>query len=907
MNKKRYWFHLIEKNKSSFWKNKKIISNWKDLKKSSKHFISIMAPPNITGELHLGHALNFFIQDALLRLKKLKGYDIFCLPGFDHAGIATQLKIFNLIKEKEKINFWEINEEKFKKYIDQWKEENKARIREQWKKLGLLIDYQNEIFTLDQKVKILVKKTFINLYQKGLIYRDYKIVNWDVKLKTAISDIEVYHEEKKTKLYFCKYYFAQNNQSYLNVATTRPETIFVDAALVVNPNDKRYQKYINQKVINPLTKKEIPIISNQYVDINFGTGVMKCTPAHDENDYLISQENNLEIKYCLDIDGSMTKEAGKYYKTDRFLCRKKVIEELKAKDLIYEEDYQTKIAFSRRTKTIIEPYLSKQWFLKTNYLADLFKNLQKNKKEKIIFYPSHFQEKIFQWIKKGNDWCISRQIFWGHAIPAWYHKSKDEVYVSLNPPKNINEWYESKEVLDTWFSSSLWPLIPFIEEKEETIKKFYPPDLLVTAYDIIYFWVARMIFSSLFYWKKKPFKNVIIHGIIRDKNGKKMSKSLNNGINPETIIQKYGVDTLRCYLLTNSNSEYDFSLKEEELKITSNFINKIWNTYLYIESKIKSNVILKIKNLKPTNLFSKWIIDQFNLNLKKWKKILEKNNWMHFYFEFKAFFPHAFCDYYLEWTKIIFNNQNEVEKNWSNILIETKQTLLIIFRNIISILHPLIPFLTEEIYQKLYKKEESILKEKFPEIINIKFEKEDLLAIEIFREVLSIIKKIKKEINFSKEKEIKIFLIDHLFKIKKQLKEINFWLKKIINCEITIKKEIDKERKKNLFNSKIKNENFYYQIDLEAKELNKYWKKEIDFLEKKINKSEMILNNQLFLKNEEVDLFETIIKKKINIKTKSEKKKIEKKAIEKILFLIKERKRLLNLKSKIKFLKENNS
>ncbi|AME12539.1 valyl-tRNA synthetase [Mycoplasma mycoides subsp. mycoides] len=549
--------HLqVEKDKYQYWLDKNLFKA--DINSNKPKFSIILPPPNVTGKLHIGHAWDTSLQDAIIRFKKLTGYDTLFLPGMDHSGISTQVKVEAKLKQQG-IDKNKLGREKFLLEAWKWKEEYANIIRKQWAKLGLSLDYSTEKFTLDEDINQIVKEIFVKFYNDQIIYKDKQIVNWDPEQKTAISNVEVIYKETQSKMYYFKYILEDSNE-YLTVATTRPETMFADQCLVVNPNDSRYQKYINKKVINPVNKQVIPIISDEYVDIEFGTGVMKCTPAHDLNDYHLGIKHNLKMPICLNIDGSVNQLGGKYQGLDRFVARKKIIKNAIKEDLfVKEEDIINQVGFSERSNAIVEPYLSDQWFVKMDKFKNMVIDLQ-NSDNKINFYPNRFSDVLNRWMTDAHDWCISRQLWWGHQIPCWYHKKTNEMYVGINPPSDIENWTQDQDVLDTWFSSGLWAFSTLLNNKgleSEYFKNYFPTSVLVTGYDIIFFWVARMIFQTLEYTKQIPFKDVLIHGLVRDESNRKMSKSLGNGIDPMDVINNNGCDSLRLFLLTNSTPGQD--------------------------------------------------------------------------------------------------------------------------------------------------------------------------------------------------------------------------------------------------------------------------------------------------------------------------------------------------------------
>ena len=543
-------------------------------KAKDNFFTIVFPPPNVTGKLHIGHAWNCSVQDFLIKYNNLKGKNSLLLTGMDHAGIATQTKYEAFLRENNKFNINEKRETNLKN-LHEWVKDTASIIRNQWKGLGMSLDYERERFTLDEKSNEAVNYAFVKLYEKGIIYRGLKLVNWDVKLQTAISNIEAIKKEIDSKMYYIKYYYESNKKEYLTIATTRPETIFVDECIFVNPRDNRYKNKINQKVLNPLTSKAIPILIDDYVDKNFGTGAMKCTPAHDFNDYELGIKHKLNIESCINLDGKMNDKANQFKGMDRLEARIKVAQYLKDKGLLVKiEDIKSVVEHSERTNEIVEPLLSEQWFIKMDEYAKRIIKWQKSNKA-TVFHPKKFDKMLNNWLVNVHDWCISRQLWWGHQIPAWYHKKTGKIYVGLKPPKNETEYVRDNDVLDTWFSSGLWPLT--LNGFKGKLHSRFPTDVLVTGFDIIFFWVVRMMLFSLEFSDQMPFKNVYITGLIRDSLGRKMSKSLGNGVDPNDVIKQYGADALRLFLLSSSSPGEDLKYFPEKVESCWNFLNILWN------------------------------------------------------------------------------------------------------------------------------------------------------------------------------------------------------------------------------------------------------------------------------------------------------------------------------------------
>ncbi|EEO9218226.1 valine--tRNA ligase, partial [Listeria monocytogenes] len=570
----------VEAGKYKWWLEKEFFKAEGNTDK--KPYSIVIPPPNVTGKLHLGHAWDTTLQDIITRMKRMQGFDTLYLPGMDHAGIATQAKVEAKLKESN-VSRYDLGRENFVDKTWEWKEEYAEFIREQWEKLGLGLDYSRERFTLDDGLSDAVKKVFVTLYNKGLIYRGQYIINWDPEAKTALSDIEVIHKDIEGSFYHLKYPLTDGS-GYLEVATTRPETIPGDTAVAVHPKDERYQHLIGKTIMLPILNREIPIVADEYVEREFGSGAVKITPAHDPNDFEVGNRHELPRIIVMHEDGTMNKNAGKYDGLDRFVARKEIIQDFKDLGLfIKQEPHLHSVGHSERTGAVVEPYLSLQWFVKMEPLAAEALELQKTE-NKVNFVPARFEKTYETWMDNIHDWCISRQLWWGHRIPAWYHKETGEIYVGESEPENLSEWEQDEDVLDTWFSSALWPFstMGWPDTENPDFQHFFPTNTLVTGYDIIFFWVSRMIFQSVEFTGERPFKDTLIHGLVRDSEGRKMSKSLGNGVDPIEVIDKYGADSLRYTLATGSSPGQDLKFSYEKVESTWNFINKIWNASRFV-------------------------------------------------------------------------------------------------------------------------------------------------------------------------------------------------------------------------------------------------------------------------------------------------------------------------------------
>ena len=735
MLEKKYNHKKVEDGKYEKWLEKQYFKSG-DLNKVP--YCIVIPPPNVTGKLHLGHAWDTTIQDILIRYKRMFGYDALWLPGTDHAAIATEVKVINRLKNKG-INKYELGRDKFLEECFKWKDEHESIIHEQWAKLGLSVDYSKERFTMDKGMSDAVNKVFVDLYNKGLIYRGEKIINWDPVSKTALSNEEVIYKDVKGAFYHIKYYL-EDKTTYLEVATTRPETLFGDTAVIVNPKDKRYKKYVGKNVILPIVGKLIPVIADEHADPEFGTGIVKITPAHDPNDFEVGNRHNLERVVVMNEDGTMNANAYQYEGMDRFECRKKLVEDLKKADLLVSvKEITHSVGHSERTDAMVEPYLSKQWFVKMRPLADRVLDIQKKKDEKVNFVPKRYEKIMNHWMEITYDWCISRQLWWGHQIPAWY--KDDKVYVGVTPPKEEG-WVRDQDVLDTWFSSALWPFATLgWPNKTTDLERYYPNNVLVTGYDIIPFWVNRMTFQGLEFMDKRPFKDCIIHGLIRDKQGRKMSKSLGNGVDPMDVIEKYGADSLRFFLTTNTAMGLDLRYDEEKVRSTWNFINKLWNASRYVLMNIEDLKEITLDDLKPED---KWILTKLNITIKDVTKKMEKYDFNLVGNTLYSFVWDIFCDKYIELSKFNLTNTK-------------KSVLCIVLTDIIKLLHPFMPYVTEEIYSMLpIKDAESIMISSYPVYDKNRKYLEETKLIDNTLDFVTTVRNKKQELNIGKDYKAKI-------------------------------------------------------------------------------------------------------------------------------------------------------
>ena len=717
----------------------------------SKHpYCIVIPPPNVTGKLHLGHAWDTTIQDILCRYKRLRGYDVLWLAGMDHAGIATQAKVDERLRN-EGISRYDIGREKFLERAWEWKEEYASTIRSQWAKMGLSLDYSRERFTMDEGLSHAVRKVFVDLYNEGLIYQGERIINWDPAAMTALSNIEVEHKEIMGHMYYFKYKVVEKNMD-LVIATTRPETMFADQAIFVHPDDERYKDIVGCHAINPANGEPLPIMADDYIDMSFGTAVMKCTPAHDPNDFILGQKYNLPMPICMNPDGTMNEMAHKYQGMDRFACREALVKDFEKDGVVdHIEEHFHQVGHSQRTGVIVEPYLSKQWFVKMKPLADEVLANQNIEDQKISFVPDRFEKTFTQWLENIEDWCISRQLWWGHRIPAWTNKETGKIYVGMEDPKDPENWTQDEDVLDTWFSSGLWAFSTLgWPEDTEDLKRYFPNDCLVTGYDIIFFWVARMAFQTRFSMKNRPFKNVLIHGLVRDSQGRKMSKSLGNGIDPMDVIQEKGADALRFFLTTNSTPGLDLRYDDKKVDAAWNFINKIWNAARYVQMQIKDEK--PELNTKLLSSSDKWILSRFNEVLEHVTTNMERYELSMVGNELYSFIWNDFCSWYIELSKATLFSEDP------NVVASTKAVLYTILMNILKLLSPFMPFVTEDIYLSLPHEMESINLETWPEAISFAYTQEEKDEMNLVMSAIETVREVKTSYQIKPSKELSISL-----------------------------------------------------------------------------------------------------------------------------------------------------
>ena len=732
------------------WEEKKYFTP--EVDKSKKPFTIVMPPPNITGQLHLGHAFDDTLQDILIRFKRMQGYCTLWLPGEDHASIATEVKVANMLSEQG-YDKKEMGREAFLEKVWEWSDKYRVTIRNQVKKLGVSADFTREAFTMDENLSAAVKHVFVKLYNEGLIYQGNRITNWCTHCQTALSDAEIEYEEQAGHFWHINYPLADGS-GYLEIATTRPETLLGDSGVAVNPNDERYKHLIGKTVILPLVNREIPIVGDDYVDLEFGTGAVKMTPAHDPNDFEVGKRHNLEIIRVMDDKGIINEKGGKYKGLDRYEARKAIVKDLEEAGLLVKiKDHAHNVGTHDRCGTTVEPIISKQWYVKMDQLAKPAVEVVKNGETK--FVPERFDKTYFNWMENIQDWCISRQLWWGHRIPVYYCQDCGEMMVLEDAPSKCTKCgstniEQDNDVLDTWFSSALWPFSTLgWPNKTEDLDYFYPNSVLVTGHDIIFFWVARMIFSGLHCMGETPFHTVLIHGLIRDSQGRKMSKSLGNGVDPLEVIDQYGADALRFMIATGNAPGNDMRYYPERVESSRNFANKIWNASRFVMMNLDKEIMNKYKDCKEYSLADKWILSEMNTLVKEVTENMEKYELGIAMSKVYDFMWTEFCDWYIELIKPVFYGEDEKAKGVAyNVL----NTVLVTG---LKLLHPAMPFITEEIYTHLTE-EETIVNAAWPEFDEalVNKEAEDNMAYVI--EAIKGLRNVRAEMNVPPSRKAKV-------------------------------------------------------------------------------------------------------------------------------------------------------
>ncbi len=824
MLEKKYNHDEVEQNKYETWKEK---NYFKSGDTSKKPFCIVLPPPNVTGVLHLGHAWDVTIQDIIIRYKRMEGYDALWLPGMDHAAIATEAKVVKRLKDRGEEKH-QVGREKFLEECWIWTKEHADLIRAQWSKLGISLDYSKERFTLDDGMKKAVNKVFIDFYNKGLIYRGEKIINWDPAAQTALSNEEVIYKEEKSAFYHLKYKL-EDSDKYIDVATTRPETLFGDTAVAVNEDDERYKDFVGKNVILPIVNKKIPVITDEHADMTKGTGAVKITPAHDPNDFEVGNRHNLERIQIMNDDATMNENCPeKYQGMTREKCREELLKDLEEAGLLIKvEPIVHEVGHSERTGVMVEPMIKKQWFVKMRPLADQVLKNQKDKDTKVHFVPARYEKTMNHWMEITYDWCISRQLWWGHRIPAWY--KDDEVYVGEEAPTGEG-WKQDEDVLDTWFSSALWPFATLgWPENTDMLKRYYPNNVLVTGYDIIPFWVNRMTFQGEELLGKRPFEHCLIHGLIRDKQGRKFSKSLGNGIDPFDMIEKYGADSLRYYLATDVAGGTDMRFDEEKIKSTWNFINKLWNASRFTLMNIENLKEIKLDNLKPED---KWILTKYEKTIHEVKKFMDKFQFNNAGATIYDFTWNYFCDYYIEMAK--YTSEDET----------TQSVLCTVLTGILKLLHPFMPYVTEEIYQMLpVKDQESIMISTYPKYSKkFIFETEEVIVDDQI-EFIKTFRNVKAENNITKD-----------MKVMFDTEDDNELIVKMLKLQDNLVKEPLGIKAYKVFSNRIKAKIFFEKIETEADIAQK--EAQIEQLKSSIARREKLLSNENYVNKAPANIVE---------------------------------------------------
>ena len=747
----KYNPQAIEAGKYEEWLERGVFKPSED--PEAEPYSIVIPPPNVTGKLHLGHAWDVTLQDMIIRQKRMQGFDTLWLPGMDHAGIATQAKVEEKLRGQG-LSRYDLGREKFLEQTWAWKEEYAGHIRQQWAKMGISVDYSRERFTLDEGLSEAVKKVFVTLYEKDLLYRGEYIINWDPAAKTSLSDIEVIHKDVEGAFYHMKYPLADGS-GYLEVATTRPETLLGDTAVAVHPDDERYQALIGKKVILPLVNREIPVIADEYVEQDFGTGVVKITPAHDPNDFEVGNRHDLPRINVMNDDATMNELAGKYQGMDRFAARKAVVADLDAAGLLIKiEQHLHSVGHSERTGVVVEPRLSTQWFVRMGPLAEQAIAAQKAQGENTVnFYPPRFNDAYIRWMENIHDWVVSRQLWWGHQIPAWYHNETGEVYVGMEAPADSQNWTQDPDVLDTWFSSALWPFstMGWPDEESADYKRYFPNNTLVTGYDILTFWVSRMMFQSLEFTGRRPFQNVLIHGLIRDAEGRKMSKSLGNGVDPMDVIEQYGVDSLRWFLANGSAPGQDVRFSTDKMDAAWNFINKIWNASRYVLMNVGDLTLDNLSIGQDLTLADRWILARLQTTIADVTRLFER-------FEFGeagrilySFIWDDYCDWYIEMTK-----EQLQDKEAANTT--TKSILVFVLDQFLRLLHPIMPFVTEEIWQQIGGQDKSIVVADYPRVMEAYQDSQVEAQMAQLMELIRAVRTIRNEMNTPLSKPVDLYI-----------------------------------------------------------------------------------------------------------------------------------------------------
>ena len=842
----------VEKKWYEFWEGERLFHAEPDQDK--KPFCIVIPPPNITGQLHMGHAIDDTLQDILIRFRRMQGYSSLWMPGTDHAGIATQVKVEEALRE-EGLSRYDLGREKFIDRVWEWKDKYGSYITNQLRRLGASCDWERERFTMDEGCSKAVREVFVSLYEKGLIYRSNRITNWCIHCHTALSDIEVEHEEQPGFLWHVRYPLQEDPNSFITIATTRPETILGDTAVAVHPEDKRYKNFIGKNLVLPVVGRVIPVIADEYVDPSFGTGAVKVTPAHDPNDFEMGVRHNLPQIVVIGKDGRMTDEAGEFAGMDRYECRAALVEKLKQlKNLVKTDEHQHAVGHCHRCNTVIEPLVSLQWFVKMQPLV--VEPLQAVRDKRTQFVPERFTKIYTHWLENIRDWCISRQLWWGHRIPAWYCDTCSKTIVSRTDIQSCPDCggavRQDEDVLDTWFSSALWPFSTLgWPEKTKELEYYYPTSVLVTAYDIIFFWVARMMIMGLEFMKEVPFHHVFIHGLIRDSQGRKMSKSLGNGIDPLEIIEKYGADSLRFTLVTGNTPGNDMRFYWEKAEASRNFANKIWNASRFVLMNLEDYD--EKAQLAEHTLADKWILSRYNYTVGEVTRLLENYEIGEASRLIYEFIWNEFCDWYIELAKIrLYDKEHKKDRA------RAQSVLVQVLGGAMQLMHPIMPFITEEIWQVLPHKGKSIMVSEWPQVQEDFIDSKAQEAMQSVMEVIKAVRNMRAEMNVAPGKKSDIILLVVDESLLPMLEENHGYIKTLASAESIVIEKATAQKPENAVTTVVSGIEVYLplrgliDIDKESERLGK----EKVSLEKEIARIEGKLSNQGFIAKAPADVVE---------------------------------------------------
>lgn len=835
----------FEKKWYQFWEENQLFHA--EVERDKKPFSIVIPPPNVTGQLHMGHALDNTLQDIQIRWRRMQGYNTLWMPGSDHAGIATQIKVEEMLRNEQGLSRHDIGREKFIEHVWEWKHQYGSKITKQLRSLGASCDWQRERFTMDEGCSEAVREVFVSLYEKGLIYQGHRITNWCPRCSTALSDIEVEHEDKPGHLYHLRYQ-VEGSDEFVEIATTRPETMLGDTGVAVHPEDERYTHLIGKKLILPIVGRKIPVFADEYVDPKFGTGVVKVTPAHDPNDFEMGQRHGLEQIVVLNDDATMADNTGKYKGMDRYECRKVLLEDLEALgNLVSIEEHNHAVGHCQRCHTVVEPMISKQWFVKMESLAK--PAMEAVTSGKIQFVPERFTKIYLNWLESIRDWCISRQLWWGHRIPAWYCDECGETFVSREDlsvcSKCGKALRQDEDVLDTWFSSALWPFSTMGWPKDtEELKQFYPTSVLVTGYDIIFFWVARMIMMGLEFKQEIPFKHVFIHGLVRDSQGRKMSKSLGNGIDPVEVIEKYGADTLRFMLITGNTPGNDMRFYWERVEATRNFANKLWNASRFVLMNLEGFDAAFRPKQEDYTLADRWILSRYAKTVADVTNNLERFELGEAGRALYDFIWNEFCDWYIEMAKARLYNKDAVTARQT-----AQYVLCYVLENTLKLLHPFMPYITEEIWQHIPHEGISIMVAKYPCGEEEKIDELAETSMNAIMDTIKSIRNMRAEVNVAPGKKSEVILTFATDELKEVFIQNEGYLKVLAGAEPVAILEADAQKPENAMTAVVNGVEVYLplkgliDVEKETARLNK----ELATLDKELARVSGKLSNAGFV------------------------------------------------------------